>query len=121
MKSDISAIVSSSGMRFSVGSDSASGRSSIPDKNTVQVPDVQKSVSPLGEKMIREKIEEINRKLIDDHKRIEYSFHERPDVCVMTIIDTDSGDVVKQIPAKSLLDMASAIWDRFGILVNEEG
>jgi|GEM_PF-6078518 len=74
---------------------------------------------PVAREVIKRKLEEINERLIGANKRVEYSFNERPRACVMTIIDTRTGEVVKEIPSKEILDMVADIWDRFGILVDE--
>jgi len=90
-------------------------RDAVPRQNVPAPP------RPLTDKTALEaRIEEINRELAGQHKRIEYSFHDRPDACIVTVIDTRTGEVIRQIPSEKLLDMASAIWERFGLWVNEE-
>lgn len=75
---------------------------------------------PVAREVIKQKLDEINEKLIGVNKKVQYSFNERPRACVMTIIDTRTGDVIKEIPSKEILDMVADIWDRFGILVDEK-
>lgn len=119
MKNEISAIEPGAGAWLSTGSGPSPRRENPPDKPSRPAALAEDTV-PAGQRLIEEKVEEINRRLAGEYRRLEYSFHERPDACVITLFDTRTGEVIKQIPCEKILDMATAVWDRFGILVNEE-
>jgi uncharacterized FlaG/YvyC family protein len=118
MKSEINAVEPGSGVWLSTGSGLSPWRDCAPDK-PARASAAEEETLPAGLSLIQEKIDEVNRRLVGQHRRIEYSLREQPDVCVITLYDTRTGDVIWQIPCEKILT-ATPILDRFGILVNEE-
>ncbi|MGI5878417.1 MAG: flagellar protein FlaG [Christensenellales bacterium] len=115
MNREIPAIEPVAGLRLAADPGIMPRRDAVPGHNVPAPPQ-----PPIDKTALEARIEEINEELVGLHKRIEYSFHDRPDACIVTVIDTRTGEVIRQIPSEKLLDMASAIWERFGLWVDEE-
>ena len=76
--------------------------------------------SAFQKEAVEKTVDEINSQIVKNDKKLEYSFHEKTKTLVVKMIDTSSGETVKEFPNTKLLDMAAAVWERFGLLVDEK-
>ena len=80
----------------------------------------QEQNSSLNKKSVSQTIEELNKKLEDYNKRLEYSIHERTNRILVKVIDIQTEEVIKEIPDEKLMDMMADLCEASGILVDEK-
>lgn len=54
------------------------------------------------------------------NKSIEFSIHEATNKIMIKIIDNETAEVIKEIPAEKILDMLAKFCEMAGILVDEK-
>ncbi len=63
-----------------------------------------------------------NRLLNDEHKtQYKFEVHEGTGRVMVNLVDTNTKEVIKEIPPEKILDLVANIWERLGILVDERG
>ena len=62
-------------------------------------------------------------KFLTDERKTQYQFevHEGTGRVMVNLIDTETKEVLKEIPPEKILDLVANIWERIGILVDERG
>jgi len=65
-------------------------------------------------------VEEINRKLGFVSREMEYSFHRPTRSVSVTVFDSETREVIREIPPQSALDAIARMWELTGILVDEK-
>ena len=100
--------------------------------NTVQKKDAlleNKSISSLtefdkmsmsvSEKVLIDAIERANKSLTGTNRRFEISVHEKTNDIMVKVIDTESNEVIREIPPEKILDLVAKLWELAGILMDE--
>lgn len=64
-------------------------------------------------------IEEVNEDLKPVNKEISYALHDKVNRYIITIKDKDSGEVIKEVPAKEQVDIFAKILESSGLLFDE--
>jgi len=65
-------------------------------------------------------IDELNRDMSLFNTRVAFSVDERTNRTVVQIIDNESNDVIRQVPAEYLLEVSQNITELIGLLVDEK-
>ena len=55
-----------------------------------------------------------------EHTRCEYSYHKKTNRVSIKVINSDTNEVVREIPPEKSLDMLQKMWEMAGILVDEK-
>ncbi|MGM0843787.1 MAG: flagellar protein FlaG [Bacillota bacterium] len=80
--------------------------------------------SPLPRPVTKEKVEEVvnemNEFLNGSNTSIQFQFHEKLKEYYVTIVDNNSKEVVREIPAKKMLDMYAAMTEYIGLMVDKK-
>ena len=105
-----------------------------PDAFVQNNPGVQanlKEFSPIDPKTIRadtlakltQQVEEVNRQIASSmqFKGIRFGVHEESGITFAVIRDRDTGNIIKQIPAQTFLEIAARLRDASGLLVDTLG
>ncbi|SHH84535.1 flagellar protein FlaG [Caloranaerobacter azorensis DSM 13643] len=79
--------------------------------------DEQKNVNE--EELIRA-IETVNKSVKIYDRRLEFSVHEKTKEIIVKVIDTNTDEVIREIPPEKILDMVAKLWEMVGILVDEK-
>ena len=74
---------------------------------------------PLSEKVLIDAIEKANRAISGANRRFEFSIHESTKQIMVKVINSDTNEVVREIPNEKILDMVARMWEMSGILVDE--
>jgi flagellar protein FlaG len=53
------------------------------------------------------------------NKRIEFSYHDKINRVIMKVMDTQSNEVIREIPAKEMISLLEHIHDLIGMFVDE--
>ena len=64
-------------------------------------------------------IEKANKAIVGVQTQLEFSIHEGTKEIMVKVINTDTKEVVREIPAEKILDMVAKIWELAGIIVDE--
>ncbi|HHV95999.1 MAG TPA: flagellar protein FlaG [Clostridiaceae bacterium] len=74
---------------------------------------------PVSEKVVLEAIERANKAISLANRRLEYSIHEKTNEIIVKVINTETEEVIREIPPEKMLDMVACIWEMIGIIVDE--
>ncbi len=83
----------------------------VPDSNIIEIDSA---------KQLDEQVEILNQSLKSDNRKIEYSIHEATNKIIFRVIDTQTKEIVKEIPSTKLIDFSIAILQQFGLIADEE-
>jgi len=73
----------------------------------------------LDEKQWINLIERANKALTGGNRSFEFSIHQATNQIMIKVIDTDTHDVIREIPNEKILDMVAKMWEMAGIFVDE--
>ena len=76
-----------------------------------------KDVSP---EKVKNAINDINKKIRPTHTQCEFKFHEQTNRISITVRDSDTNEVIKEIPPEKTLDMIAKTLELAGLLVDEK-
>nr|WP_241675104.1 flagellar protein FlaG [Paenibacillus luteus] len=52
---------------------------------------------------------------------LEFSVHEKTKMIAVKVLDSESGEVIREIPPEKTLDFVAKLWEMAGILIDEKG
>jgi flagellar protein FlaG len=84
-----------------------------------QLTEFEKREMPISDKVVIEAIEKANRAISGANRRFEFSIHEKTKEIMVKVINSDTNEVVREIPPEKILDMVATMWEMAGILVDE--
>ncbi len=64
-------------------------------------------------------IEIANKKLFALNRSAQYSIHEKTKQIMVKIVDTESGETIREIPPEKSLDVLANMWELTGIFLDE--
>jgi flagellar protein FlaG len=88
-------------------------------RNLSQISDFEKRELPISEKLVIDAIEKANRAISGANRRFEFSIHEKTKEIMVKVIDSDTNQVIREIPNEKILDMVSKMWEMAGLIVDE--
>jgi flagellar protein FlaG len=71
-----------------------------------------------NKEQIRKAVEEINKKA--NNSEAIFGIHEATNRVTIKLVDKETKEVIKELPAEKTLDMIAKIWEMAGILVDEK-
>lgn len=92
---------------------------SIPNEKTESGDESEKKKIPISEKTVFNAIEGANKAILGTYRRFEFSIHEKTREIMVKVIDTQTDEVVREIPPEKVLDMVATMWEMAGIIVDE--
>lgn len=87
--------------------------------NISQMNTAEKRDLPVSERMVIEAIEKANKAIMGANRRFEFSIHDKTKEIVVKVIDSDTNEVIREIPNEKILDMVARMWEMAGIVVDE--
>lgn len=76
------------------------------------------------EKITMEQLEKAvnkaNEHIMEVNTQLQYRIHEGTDRIMVRLIDTESQDVIREIPPEKMLDLVAEIWKRVGLVVDKQ-
>ncbi len=73
----------------------------------------------LSEKTVIDAIEKANKAIVISRRQLEFNIHDQTKEIMVKVIDTETKEVVREIPPEKVLDMVANILEMAGILVDE--
>lgn len=89
------------------------------DIDQAYVPLQEKKEHSVTEKSVIDAIEKANKLIIGTRTEMQFSIHEKTKEIMVKVIDSDTKEVIREIPREKILDMVAKIWEMAGILVDE--
>lgn len=72
------------------------------------------------EQQLKNAISMANNKMKISRTRCEFSYHEETKRVSIKVLDSETQEVIREIPPEQTLDMIQRMWDLAGILVDEK-
>ncbi|MCR4435053.1 MAG: flagellar protein FlaG [Clostridiales bacterium] len=91
----------------------------IDNKSLSQITDYEKRELPIAERVVIDAIEKANKAISGGNRRFEFSIHEKTKQIMIKVIDSDTNEVIREIPPEKTLDMVARLWEMAGIIVDE--
>jgi flagellar protein FlaG len=73
----------------------------------------------LDEDVLQKAVEEANKAVEDYDRRFEFSIHEKTKSIMVKVINTQTNEIIREIPPEKILDMIAKLWEMAGIIVDE--
>lgn len=73
----------------------------------------------ISDKAVMDAIERVNRAISGTYRQFEFSIHKKTNQIMVKVINTETKEVIREIPPEKMLDMVAQIWEMAGILVDE--
>jgi flagellar protein FlaG len=104
--------------------DSTSGKISLEIKKPVPAQDTKPQENPqerpVSKEEIAKAVEEVNKTLALHNTRLEFSIHDKTKEIMVRVVDEKTGETIREVPSKKVLDMVAMTWDELGLLVDEK-
>ncbi len=84
-----------------------------------QITEFERRELPVSEQVVIDAIERINRALSGYNRRFEISIHEKTNGIMVKVIDSDTNQLIREIPPEKILDMVAKLWELAGLIVDE--
>ncbi|KKM12434.1 flagellar protein FlaG [Clostridiales bacterium PH28_bin88] len=85
--------------------------------------DLSKSEAPfrtgVGEKELIEVIERANKAIQGPQTSFRFTVHEGTKAIMVRVLDSETGEVIREIPPEKILDMVAKMWELTGLFVDE--
>jgi len=89
-------------------------------KNISDITDYDKKEMDISEKVVIEAIEKANKAVLGVNTKFEFSIHDKTKQIMVKVLNTETDAVIREIPAKKILDMLANMWEMAGIIVDEK-
>lgn len=92
------------------------------NQNGAQTNENQLSQSEMDnqEQAVIDAIEKANKHFKMYDRRLEFSIHEGTKQIMVKVINTESDEVIREIPSEKILDMVAKMWEVAGIFIDEK-
>ncbi len=84
-----------------------------------QITTQERSQMPISEKVVIDAIEKANKAIMGANKKFEFTIHEKTKEIMVKVIDTDTNEIIREIPNEKVLDMVAKLCEMAGVLVDE--
>ncbi len=74
---------------------------------------------PVSERVVIEAIQKANKAILGGNRRFEFSIHEQTNEIVVKVYNSDTNELVREIPNEKILDMVAKICEMAGLFVDE--
>lgn len=84
-----------------------------------QISDFERRGLPVSEQVVLDAIERVNKVLAGSNRKFEISIHEKTNEIMVKVIDSDTNELIREIPPEKILDMIAKMWEMAGLIVDE--
>ncbi|MEW6540701.1 MAG: flagellar protein FlaG [Bacillota bacterium] len=74
---------------------------------------------PSLEQELATAVESVNRALYARNRSFDFSVHEPTKEIIVRVMNTETNEVVKEIPPEDILDLVAKLWEMAGLFVDE--
>lgn len=76
-------------------------------------------LTTIGDRKLIEAIERANKTLRGVNTSFEFTIHEKTKEIMVKVINSETNEVIREIPPEKILDLVAKMWELAGILVDE--
>lgn len=91
----------------------------IKNLSTAHLSEYEKRELSISDKVVIDAIEKANKAITGANRQFEFSIHEKTKEIMVKVIDTNTREVIREIPPEKILDMVAKMWEMSGIMVDE--
>ena len=98
-------------------------RSAITTKENLQRENTNIKIEKYGKaqrEAVEEAVDNLNQFLEPSRRTLKFELHDKLDKYYVSVIDSATDEVIKEIPPKKILDMYAAMAEFMGLLVDEK-
>lgn len=88
-------------------------------RKAAHLTELEKRELPISEKVVIDAIEKANNAISGANRRFEFSIHAKTKEIMVKVINSDTNEVIREIPPEKILDMVATMWKMAGIFVDE--
>jgi len=81
--------------------------------------DRESTTAGISESQVSEAVRRANRSLEWAKRHFEYSFHDKTNTFVVRVYDSESDELIREIPPERILDLVARLWEIAGLIVDE--
>lgn len=89
--------------------------------NSFEGKEVQQSLTNSNEESVIQAIENANKMFKDINTNLKFSIHKETRQIMVKVINSETNEVIREIPPEKVLDMVAKMWKQVGILVDKKG
>lgn len=93
--------------------------SSSMNKSISQLSEYDMENMPVSEKVVIEAIQKANKAISGGDRRFEFSIHEKTNEIVVKVFNSETNELIREIPNEKILDMVAKICEMAGLFVDE--
>lgn len=75
---------------------------------------------PVSDQQLIKAIDRAIKAMQGRHTALDVSVHEKTKTIMIKVLDSDTGDVIREIPPEKSLDFIARIWELAGLVVDEK-
>ncbi|WP_130805953.1 flagellar protein FlaG [Senegalia massiliensis] len=92
------------------------------DKNSVKITSENgiKGAKRVSKEELIHAVNASNESLKMYDKKLEYSIHEKTNTIMVKLVDTETDEIIREIPSEKILDMIGKMWEIAGIIIDEK-
>lgn len=118
---NVEAVTTASAQNFApVVAAQGSGDQSTGQKKEQEGKEDQRDIQDVSPEKVKSAIADINKKIQPTHTQCEFKYHEQTHRISITVRDSDTNKVIKEIPPEKTLDMIAKTLELAGLLVDEK-
>jgi len=87
--------------------------------NISQISEFERIELPVSERVLIEAIEKANKSICGGMRKFEFSIHEQTKQIMVKVLDSETNEVIREIPPEKILDMVAKMWELAGLIVDE--
>lgn len=69
---------------------------------------------------IEQAVSKVNEHLLGVNAHFQYRIHEGTERIMIKLVDTETNNVIKEIPPEKMLDVVAEIWKRVGLIIDKQ-
>lgn len=97
------------------------GKEPVNDGNKANTSINTETNDKISEKVVSEAIDKANKVISSSNRRFEYSVHKRTHEIMIKVINSETDEVVREIPPEKILDLIANLMQLAGLVVDERG
>lgn len=68
---------------------------------------------------LEQAVNKMNEHILRINTQLQYRIHEGTDRIMVKLVDTESKEVIREIPPEKMLDLVAGIWERVGLVIDK--
>lgn len=85
-----------------------------------KIKDNPEYIPNVSERAIIKAIEEANKKITGTNTAFEISIHEKTKEIIVRVLNSDTKEIIREIPSEKILDMVASMCEAAGLFVDEK-